>query len=163
MGGFCICNDDWIGDSCEIPCLNGTNDGSGVCVCEPCFDGVSCESLCNGNGDCDTENNNGTCVCDFYGGYKREFCDKHECPGWPENCMGHGTCHVTDHLCECDPGYKGMSLKVFQLIYLLSHMSLKCIIPKLFKMKCDFSENFTFCVSHMIWLILWLKNRKWFS
>lgn len=34
-------------------------------------------------------------------------CDVIGCPGWPENCMGHGTCNAANKICACDQGWKG--------------------------------------------------------
>lgn len=103
--GVCNCTEEWIGDKCDIPCLNGTNI-NGVCVCDhTCLTGVSCHVQCGGNGVCDDA---GQCVCDFDKGFKGAQCHVKGCPGFPLNCMGHGSCNTgtTPGQCECDPGWK---------------------------------------------------------
>ncbi|WAR26298.1 TENX-like protein [Mya arenaria] len=105
--GVCICNEDWIGPDCSVPCVNGTNSGDGVCVCSrTCYTGLSCDGICNGYGICD-EQNNGTCQCDFDLGYKGDQCTVDGCPGWPDNCMNHGTCNAASGACTCEQGWKG--------------------------------------------------------
>lgn len=107
-GGQCLCSADWIGDKCHIPCMNGTNNGDGVCRCEKaCVSGIGCHLECSTHGQCD---NNGECVCDFFEGYKGDVCDLPSCPGWPEDCMGKGTCNKATGTCECEPGYLGRHL-----------------------------------------------------
>lgn len=29
----CRCYEQWIGDACNTPCINGTNNGDGKCTC----------------------------------------------------------------------------------------------------------------------------------
>jgi len=39
-------------------------------------------------------------------------CDEAGCPGWPENCMGHGTCNAANGECTCDQGWKGVACHI---------------------------------------------------
>ncbi|XP_033745589.1 uncharacterized protein LOC117331103 [Pecten maximus] len=103
VAGTCMCDSDRIGDYCQLPCYNGTNI-NGECVCnKTCITGPFCHLECSGNGLCDT---NGECVCDFNDGFKGDKCDKPGCPGWPENCMGHGSCNEVTGECQCDSNWK---------------------------------------------------------
>ena len=102
--GLCQCTSDWVGEACQIACLNGTNIG-GVCVCDkPCIHGSGCQLECSGNGGCDV---NGHCECEFFKGYKGDHCEIPSCPGWPDLCDGHGDCNEATRVCSCDPGYRG--------------------------------------------------------
>ena len=48
---FCNCTNDWIGDVCHIPCVDGDNV-NGECVCSNnCTTGESCDSTCSGHGE----------------------------------------------------------------------------------------------------------------
>jgi hypothetical protein len=45
--GVCQCSQEWVGVSCNIPCINGTNKGDGVCSCHrTCDTGMYCGSSC---------------------------------------------------------------------------------------------------------------------
>lgn len=104
-GGVCACLPKYAGVSCELECVNGTNPGTGVCQCDlPCITGVRCDHHCSHNGNCTST---GACECDSYPGYKGPQCDVLKCPGWPEDCSGHGTCNEALHECDCEAGWKG--------------------------------------------------------
>ncbi|KAK3101710.1 hypothetical protein FSP39_005732 [Pinctada imbricata] len=109
QGGVCQCNANWVGSYCHIPCYNGTNI-NGICMCDKdCITGISCHLECSSHGTCDT---NGECVCDFYEGYKGDTCSDDGCPGWPTNCMGHGTCNIATKTCQCDLYWGGSACEV---------------------------------------------------
>ena len=102
--GECTCSADWVGETCDEPCLNGSNI-DGICVCDSaCNHGVGCQLVCSGHGSC----HNNTCQCDFFAGFHGAHCDIPGCPGWPELCDGHGTCNTAKRQCTCDPGFLGL-------------------------------------------------------
>nr|XP_006824775.1 PREDICTED: tenascin-X-like [Saccoglossus kowalevskii] len=98
------CTDGWMGAACEIPCVYGIQDpmDSGNCSCEPCYHGVSCDMMCASVGNCTDD---GYCVCPFEGG-RGTFCDEPGCPGYGEDCTGHGTCILGQ--CLCNEGWVGI-------------------------------------------------------
>lgn len=111
---MCLCSEKYAGSMCELECINGTNQGTGICQCSlPCITGLRCDHECSHNGVC---NVNGNCDCDFFAGYKGPQCDKHRCPGWPQDCSGHGTCNEAVHQCDCEPGWKGEACHIPQCL-----------------------------------------------
>jgi len=57
------CQSGWIGSSCALRCIHGTEipPFSEVCVCSSsCYTGDTCDVECSNRGKC----TNGTCVCD---------------------------------------------------------------------------------------------------
>ena len=74
------------------------------CVARAHCAGIGCHTECSGHGACDSSDQ---CQCDSFEGYKGDLCDELGCPGWPENCMGHGTCNKATGDCDCEPGYMG--------------------------------------------------------
>lgn len=77
---------------------------------------------CSNKGICDRT----TGECDCYFGYDGAACQRASCPGFPDNCHGHGVCRSIEQLaqddhgnvyklwdrsstmgCQCDPGYTG--------------------------------------------------------
>ena len=100
----CNCEPQWAGESCELPCVNGTNYGNASgCICHPCFSGSGCNFECSLHGKCV----NNACVCDKLQGYKGDVCEVPSCPGWPKDCSNHGTCNKANLKCTCDPSWSG--------------------------------------------------------
>lgn len=114
--GFCLCDNGYYGDNCNITCPGFIDNnstiiecyGNGICndgICE-CYSGYlspncTCDnSICMNGGFCET---NTTCHC--YKNYFGPFCEI-ECTR-DKNCSGHGECHeeTGNILCDCDDGY----------------------------------------------------------
>lgn len=85
--------------------------------------GISCHTVCNGHGTCD---GNGSCICDFDMGFKGDQCDIAGCPGWPENCMGHGTCNAATGNCTCDQGWQGYACHIPQCLNNCNNITATC-------------------------------------
>lgn len=49
---------------------------------------------------------NGSCNCGFEG-WRGELCENRGCPGWGEDCTGHGTCNSATGKCTCDEKWTG--------------------------------------------------------
>lgn len=110
LAGICVCEPEWIGTACDIPCIDGVNSGDGICRCyTECINGISCHLECSGHGQCDGNNR---CQCDAMQGYKGTVCDLPGCPGWPQDCNGRGTCNLASKTCECDQRWLGLACEI---------------------------------------------------
>ena len=107
----CNCDDGWMGNSCQTMCRNGTvirtEDNQEYCECKNCFSGVSCDKECSERGVCV----NNTCDCGF-DGWRGVTCDVLRCPGWGNDCSGHGVCIPSLRQCTCNPGWKGVGCQI---------------------------------------------------
>lgn len=82
---------------------------NGTCVCDPCYTGYECDSLCSGKGGVCVKD---TCDCGFSGG-RGVYCEEAGCPGYDEDCTGHGDCNKGTGECVC---YTGTSTIYFILV-----------------------------------------------
>lgn len=57
------------------------------------------------------KNISGVCDCGF-DGYRGDYCEKKECPGYNISCSGHGNCNPTTGQCLCDPGWIGVGCHI---------------------------------------------------
>ena len=109
LGGVCLCAPHWVGERCELACVNGTNDGGGTCACDaPCMHGVGCHIECSTHGRCGPR---GDCICNYYDGFTGAVCGDESCPGWPAACEGRGECMPTGQ-CACYPGFHGRACEL---------------------------------------------------
>ena len=123
--GVCICNDSYVGTTCEYPCFgNGQINSAGECVCEHGFVGTQCEFE-----DCNNQSRNhvekkclhgGTCydtnpddwrdgvnpfVCDCPPFYRGQRCQEYFCIDTTD-CFNDGVCSE-DFGCDCPDGFTG--------------------------------------------------------
>ena len=101
------CDDTYMGDGCELRCISGMPqqiNGTWECICEPCYAGLACEKYCN---DKSTFCLNGVCDCGF-DGWRGDTCTLPGCPGFGEDCTGHGECNRASGRCYCTSGWQGV-------------------------------------------------------
>ena len=106
------CSKGWMGADCNETCLHGNQIpmDSGICVCDPCWSAKGCNIECTGHGFCSADN--ATCECDPLEGWRGEVCEIPGCPGFGEDCTGHGDCNSAIHKCTCFPGWTGVGCHI---------------------------------------------------
>ena len=104
------CQQNSMGDGCELMCVHGTavrhTGGDWECQCNPCYSGNDCSLFCSGH------TNSTTCVdnkCDCgTAGWRGDVCEVAGCPGIGKDCSGHGDCNKATRQCMCKAGWDGI-------------------------------------------------------